>query len=170
MIKTDRFGLNKPEEQDFVNVTDLNENMDLIEAELGQVSDHVESESNPHNVTPLQIGAALAMHTHNALTQRVAELEAFCADPDNFVSPALMGLIEQTAADVATLLGVTDAQGGMIDGLVLALNQLEAMVALLRDALFNDITGNPWTVAFGDLDGITLTGGVWHKAQGRLEV
>lgn len=44
-----------------------------------------------------------------------------------------------------------------------------AAVAALQDALFSNITGNPFTVTFGDLDGITLTKGVWNTAKQRIE-
>jgi len=57
-----------------------------------------------------------------------------------------------------------------------AVNSLEVEVAnnkskinILWDALFSDITGNPFQVTFNNLDGIDLISGVWNEAQARLE-
>lgn len=40
----------------------------------------------------------------------------------------------------------------------------------LEDAIFNDITGNPYLITFPDLTGIVLIKGVWNKSAKRLEV
>lgn len=45
-----------------------------------------------------------------------------------------------------------------------------ARMDALWDALLSDITENPATVSFEDLEGITLTGGVWNTSMQRLEV
>ena len=59
---------------------------------------------------------------------------------------------------------------------VAAVNSLEVEVAnnkskinILWDALFSDITGNPFQIIFNNLDGIDLISGVWNEAQARLE-
>lgn len=46
---------------------------------------------------------------------------------------------------------------------------LRSMVTTLWDAVFTNITGNPFTVAFTSLDGITVTAGIWNTAGARLE-
>lgn len=45
----------------------------------------------------------------------------------------------------------------------------ESKIATLWDAIFTNITGNPFTVAFSSLSGITVTAGVWNAAKARLE-
>jgi len=42
-------------------------------------------------------------------------------------------------------------------------------IQTLWDAIFSDITTNPFIVTFSDLVGITLTSGVWNQANQRLE-
>lgn len=42
-------------------------------------------------------------------------------------------------------------------------------INILWDAVFSDITGNPFQVTFANLEGITLVSGVWNEAQARLE-
>ena len=61
--------------------------------------------------------------------------------------------------------GVID-QFASITGRVTA---AEAKIATLWDAVFTNITGNPFTVVLSSLDGVTVTAGVWNAAQSRLE-
>lgn len=49
------------------------------------------------------------------------------------------------------------------------LTQAEADIAQIKDALFTNITGNPFTAAFTSLAGFSVTAGVWNSAQKRLE-
>ena len=42
-------------------------------------------------------------------------------------------------------------------------------VTRLENAVYNDITGNPWTLTFNDLEGINLTKGNYNKIKQRLE-
>lgn len=42
-------------------------------------------------------------------------------------------------------------------------------IQILWDAIFSDITTNPFNVTFSDLEGITLTSGVWNATSQRLE-
>lgn len=47
--------------------------------------------------------------------------------------------------------------------------ELESRVSRVEDGVFNNITGNPFLVAFDSLDGITLTKGIWNKERKRVE-
>lgn len=53
--------------------------------------------------------------------------------------------------------------------LTVTVSQLNSKVATLWDAVFTEITTNPWLITFADLDGVTLTSGVWNKSLQRLE-
>ena len=46
---------------------------------------------------------------------------------------------------------------------------LKGKLARLEDGVYNNITGNPWTLTFGNLDGIELTKGNHNRARGRIE-
>ena len=50
-----------------------------------------------------------------------------------------------------------------------AVQQNTSKITTLWDAVFGDITTNPFTISFADLDGITLTSGVWNATLQRLE-
>lgn len=45
----------------------------------------------------------------------------------------------------------------------------ESRIQILWDAVFSNITTNPFLITFDDLDGITLTSGVWNTSCQRLE-
>lgn len=46
---------------------------------------------------------------------------------------------------------------------------LQAKLNTCYDALFSEVTKNPWMVTFGDLDGVTVTSGSWNQLKARLE-
>lgn len=45
----------------------------------------------------------------------------------------------------------------------------KSKVTTLWDAVFSEVTSNPFTLTFADLDGITLKSGVWNTANQRIE-
>jgi len=44
-----------------------------------------------------------------------------------------------------------------------AITDIDGRVARMENSLFNGITMNPFAVDFSDLDGLTITYGVWNK-------
>ena len=64
-------------------------------------------------------------------------------------------------ADMSSLQSAISAQNASI-----ARNTLQ--IQRLEDAMYNDITGNPHSVLFDSLDGLTVTG-VWNADSARLE-
>ena len=60
------------------------------------------------------------------------------------------------------------AQQAVID-LTKTVQQNTSKIATLWDAVFSDITTNPFQITFVDLEGITLTSGVWNSTLQRLE-
>lgn len=56
MTTTENYGLKKPDGNDYVAIDVINENMDTIDQELKNQSDHASSKSNPHGVTKSQVG------------------------------------------------------------------------------------------------------------------
>ncbi|WP_287827035.1 hypothetical protein [Oscillibacter sp.] len=60
------------------------------------------------------------------------------------------------------------AQQAVVD-LTKTVQQNTSKIATLWDAVFSDITTNPFQITFVDLEGITLTSGVWNSTLQRLE-
>lgn len=72
-----------------------------------------------------------------------------------------------TLAEQAVAIAMA-AQQAVID-LTKAVTQNTGKIATLWDAVFSDITTNPFQITFADLSGITLTSGVWNAPRQRLE-
>lgn len=58
---------------------------------------------------------------------------------------------------------------GRRDDLSNVVQQNTSKITTLWDAVFGDITTNPFQITFANLDGITLTSGVWNATLQRLE-
>jgi hypothetical protein len=70
-------------------------------------------------------------------------------------------------ADEAVLIAANAAAS--VVALQNATAQNTSKVSTLWDAVFSDITANPFQLTFADLTGITMTHGVWNAALQRLE-
>lgn len=80
----------------------------------------------------------------------------------------------QTAATAAQVAAEeAEAEAADADAKVTAAaNQIStnaANIQILWDAIFNDITTNPFSVTFPTLDGITLISGIWNTTYNRVE-
>lgn len=96
---------------------------------------------------------------------------------------ASMEAVEKALAAANAAQADIDLAKLRIDGLVLDVAALQAENVDLRarvadnaaktnlvyDAIFTDITTNPFLVTFGDLAGITFSAGIWNKSLARLE-
>lgn len=90
---------------------------------------------------------------------------------------ALRTLVNEALDDAAEALESVEAIESLLDDevagqlgpIVSRLSQAEADIAQVKDALFTNITGNPFTIVFSSLEGVTVTAGVYNAAQSRLE-
>lgn len=48
-------------------------------------------------------------------------------------------------------------------------SSLEARLKQLESALYEDITGNPFTITFNDINGLSLTNGIFNQSKARIE-
>lgn len=83
MQYTTKLKLKKPDLTDYVNINDLNENMDLIDTEISKMTDeetgveaklnhHAADKNNPHGVTKKQVGLE-SVQNYGVATQAEAE-------------------------------------------------------------------------------------------------
>ena len=56
-----------------------------------------------------------------------------------------------------------------LDTVNASITQNTAKIATLWDAVFTEITGNPFAIVFTSLDGVTVTAGVYNQSLARLE-
>lgn len=57
----------------------------------------------------------------------------------------------------------------LVADLIAAVAGLESKMENVLDGVYSEITSNPWSCSFSDLDGISLDGGTWNTTKGRIE-
>lgn len=82
---------------------------------------------------------------------------------------AAQALADEAIALARQALAATAEVKQEVIDLTKAVTQNTSKIATLWDAVFNEITGNPFQITFADLSGITLTSGVWNAPLQRLE-
>ena len=120
------------------------------------------------NETTEKIDAQLRVNADEAKSLRT-DLTSY-ADQLTASSEELSSEIEELRADLDSLSGqISTEVGENVAELAGRVAMNESKIATLWDAIFTNITGNPFTVAFSSLSVITVTAGVWNTAKARLE-
>lgn len=145
--QTVNYQLPLPLEDEYYSVAVVNEVTERVDALIREREEEAEALSS--SLT------ALRADTEAALDQLGAEL----SDELEEVRAELAATQEELGETIATSL--TPLAGRMTEA--------ESKIATLWDAVFTNITGNPFTVVLSSLDGITVTAGVWNAAKSRLE-
>lgn len=107
----------------------------------------------------------IGMPSGNAELAKQDALDALSEQLSGEVAEQIAALQE----DIAAIQGQIGELGTEGDSLSSRLTQAEADIAQLKDALFTNITGNPFTLVFSSLEGFSVTAGVYNAAQSRLE-
>lgn len=133
------YKLKKPTPEDIYSVENQNDNMDAIDTALHE----------------LEVGKAGLDEGGKVM---VKQIPALPYDPEGSAERVREALEADNEALAAEVLSLSNANAA-----------LEARVARLEDALFSNITGNPFSINFDNLTGIALEQGVWNAARQRLE-
>lgn len=96
------------------------------------------------------------------------------ATKEDYETYKAIALAAQTTANEAKALAeqavaVANSAAQAVIDLNKAVTQNTSKINTLWDAVFSDITTNPFQITFVDLSGITLTSGVWNATLQRLE-
>lgn len=141
--RTKNYQLPLPLEEEYYSIAVVNETTEKIDAQLRVNADEAES-------------------LRTDLTSYAEQLTES--------SQELSSEIEELRADLDSLSGqISTDVGESLAGLTGRVTVNESKIATLWDAIFTNITGNPFTIAFSSLSGITVTAGVWNAAKARLE-
>ena len=141
--RTKNYQLPLPLEEEYYSIAVVNETTEKIDAQLRGNADESES----------------------LRTDRTSYAEQLTES-----SQELSSEIEELRADLNSLSGqISTEVGESLTGLTGRVTVNESKIATLWDAIFTNITGNPFTIAFSSLSGITVTAGVWNAAKARLE-
>ena len=97
-------------------------------------------------------------------------LETSAAENINLLSSELNNALTELSEEIDGLGNqFEEIMGDELSPLSARMAEAEGKIATLWDAVFSNITGNPFSVAFSSLAGVKVTGGVYNKAQKRLE-
>ena len=96
------------------------------------------------------------------------------ATKEDYENYKAIALAAQATANQAILLaqqavGIAEQAAAAVVNLSNVVQQNTSKITTLWDAVFGDITTNPFQITFANLDGITLTSGVWNATLQRLE-
>ena len=96
------------------------------------------------------------------------------ATKEDYENYKAIALAAQATANQAILLaqqavGIAQQAAAAVIDLSNVVQQNTSKITTLWDAVFGDITTNPFQITFANLDGITLTSGVWNATLQRLE-
>lgn len=96
------------------------------------------------------------------------------ATKEDYENYKAIALAAQATANQAILLaqqavGIAEQAAAAVVDLSNVVQQNTSKITTLWDAVFGDITTNPFQITFANLDGITLTSGVWNATLQRLE-
>lgn len=96
------------------------------------------------------------------------------ATKEDYENYKAIALAAQATANQAILLaqqavGIAEQAAAAVVDLSNVVQQNTSKITTLWDAVFGDITTNPFQITFANLDGITLASGVWNATLQRLE-
>lgn len=159
--------------------------MEISNAEL------VEMKIDPNTVTATKQDLANHDNNPNAHGGRFAnrgDFEAHTSNNEVHVTPqlkenydrAFAGLnqhVENAGIHVTTeqkgkwdnSAAKTDQQVQELGQAQIKINEIEGKLARLEDGVYNDISGNPWTLTFNNLEGVELKKGNYNRARNRVE-
>ena len=101
----------------------------------------------------------------------IADAYATKEDYETYKAIALgaQATAEEALALARQAIAIAQAAEASANDLSNAVGQNTSKIATLWDAVFSDITSNPFQITFADLTGITLKSGVWNASLQRLE-
>lgn len=135
--------LKKPSYNEILDVITINENMELVDDAIKKLHDEKLGKDDLPSFAHFQSSVVSELGTHD-LRYFKNELQAYIDGSWVTISSKDEGLREQV-------------------------NKNTADIKVLWDAIFKDITTNPFNITFQNLDGITLKAGVWNQPKVRLE-
>ena len=99
--------------------------------------------------------------------------DAYATKEDYETYKAIALGAQATAEEALTLarqaIAIAQVAEASVNDLSNAVGQNTSKIATLWDAVFSEITTNPFQITFADLTGITLTAGIWNSGLQRLE-
>lgn len=131
MKQTENYNFNKPDEDDFYNISDFNENFDSVDAELKKQAvifiEHLEEE-NPHHVTKEEVGLGNVDNTPDSVKPvSAAQQEA--------IDVSYQQSTEYTDQKIADLIGGAPTTLDTLKEIADAISENQSVVEALNSAI-----------------------------------
>lgn len=97
-----------------------------------------------------------------AVAQSIGAQTAHISDTDIHVTATDQTAWNKAVTDSAAALELAESNSGSI-------STIQGQIELIMEALYSDITANPWSINFSDLDGITVKHGIYNSVKQRIE-
>lgn len=98
----------------------------------------------------------------STIEQSIGAQTAHVSDTDIHVTADSQTAWNKAAMDSTAALELAESNSGSI-------NTIQGQIELIMEALYSDITANPWSISFDNLDGITVTHGIYNAVKQRIE-
>ncbi len=155
---------------------------EIIENQEDDLTDNLPGEPTPPEVfyvrgIPFVLGEDGKLYGMYCVT-RPEDIENFHQYLENFtadsgISPHIADTSIHTNAEEkeAWAKGAADAASALVQAGSMGntIEELKSLVEKLQDSVESQITANPFSILADNLDGITLTKGIWNQAKGRIE-
>ena len=152
---TEHLSLKKPSQDEFYNIDDFNNNADLIDAFAGVMNAHKANKSNPHGVTPAQIGALptnevnVNQNDMNAILKQGRHLAIYNTNSNTIGTPFHEGVTNLAACQILSY------ANGVDYGCQIAF--MAGSIPFMRTLRKGGII-SAWSMGYLPLTGGTLTG------------
>lgn len=90
-------------------------------------------------------------------------------EPCKALAQSAYGLALEALELAKRALAAANAAQQAVDALTASVTENTSKISTLWNAIFTDITTNPFMITFANLDGITVSSGVWNATLQRLE-
>ena len=97
-----------------------------------------------------------------AVAQSIGAQTSHISDTDIHVTAAAQSAWNAAVTDSTAAKQLAESNSGNI-------STIQGQIELIMEALYSDITANPWSISFNNLDGITVTHGIYNAVKQRIE-
>ena len=102
------------------------------------------------------------------LIEKTIDIITFVGAAANFTANIPSG-VYVTQEQLDAIKSVSEAALAAANSNATLLTQLSSKVETMWNAVYLDITTNPWSLTFSNLDGVTVLSGIWNEAFQRLD-
>ena len=98
----------------------------------------------------------------NNVAQAIGTLTTHVSDENVHVTTEKQAAWDKAVADSAAALTLANTNSGCI-------STIQGQIEQIMESIYSDVTANPWAISFDNLDGITVTYGIYNAVKQRID-